>query len=35
MYVKPCIEFVEIRPEERLAAACDNPGSCETASPDL
>lgn len=27
-YVTPRIDYIEIRPEERLAAACDDPGSC-------
>jgi hypothetical protein len=34
-YVKPTIECVIIRPEERLAAACDNPGYCKEPSPDF
>lgn len=27
-YITPRLECIEIRPEERMAAACDEPGSC-------
>ena len=32
-YVKPLINCIEIRPEERLAAVCEKEGSCTEQLP--